>query len=453
MLAKEATMAIIDHEALARDIAQVAHPLRGERADYDPLMDLIGDASVVLLGEASHGTHEFYRARAEITQCLIAEKGFAAVAVEADWPDAYRVNRYVRGLGNDRDAADALDDFQRFPLWMWRNHEVVKLVDWLRSHNRAQPEAEQAGFYGLDLYSLYGSVRSVVDYLETVDPEAAQQARDRYAGFDHAAGEAQQYGYHVIFRSHPDCEEEALHQLLELRSRRNELVQADGLAAIDAQFAAEQNALVVKNAETYYRAMFDRAENTWNLRDQHMSDTLDALHRHLSRPGRPAKVVVWEHNSHIVDASATDRSQRGEHNVGQLARRRYGDDCRLIGFTTYSGTVTAASDWDGPAEHKRVRPALRGSCEDLLHTAGIPAFFLGLQHEKIVERLREPMLQRFIGVIYLPQTERQSHYYHARLADQYDALFHFDHGRALEPLDRTPEWELGEAPETYPSGL
>lgn len=446
-------MSIIDHEALAKDIAQFAHPLRGTHDDYDPLMDLIGDASVVLLGEASHGTHEFYRARAEITQWLIEEKGFAAVAVEADWPDAYRVNRYVRGLGEDRHAMDALDDFQRFPLWMWRNHEIVKLVDWLRTHNRARPEVEQVGFYGLDLYSLYNSVRSVVEYLEKVDPEAAERARERYACFDHAAGEAQQYGYNVLFRSYPDCEQEVVQQLLELRTHRNALLQADGLAAADAQFAAEQNAVVVQSAETYYRAMFDRAENTWNLRDQHMSDTLDALRRHLGRQGQPAKIVVWEHNSHIGDAGATDRSERGEHNVGQLTRRRYGDDCRLIGFTTYSGTVTAASDWDGPAEHKRVRPALRGSCEDLLHMAGIPEFFLDLQHEKIVERLREPMLQRFIGVIYLPQTERQSHYYHARLADQYDALFHFDHSRALEPLDRTPEWELGEAPETYPSGL
>jgi len=414
-------MSIVDQEALAKEIVQLAYPLRGERA--------------------------------EITQRLIEEKGFSAIAVEADWPDAYRVNRYVRGLSADRNAVDSLDDFQRFPVWMWRNHEIVRLVDWLRTYNRARSEAEQIGFYGLDLYSLYNSISSVVAYLETVDSEAAQRARERYACFDHATGEAQQYGYNVLFRSHPNCEQEAIQQLQELRARRSELLQATGLVAIDEQFAAEQNAVVVQNAEAYYRAMFGRTENTWNLRDQHMSDTLDALRRHLGRSGRSAKIVVWAHNSHIGDASATDRSQRGEHNLGQLSRQRYGEDCRLIGFTTYSGTVTAASNWDSPAEHKRVRPALRGSCEDLLHAVAIPEFFLDLQHESIVERLRQSMLQRFIGVIYLPQTERQSHYYYARLADQYDALFHFDHSRALEPLDRTAEWKLGAMPETYPSGL
>lgn len=446
-------MAIIDHEALTHDIAQVAHPLRGNRSDYDPLMDLVGEASIVLLGEASHGTHEFYRARAEITQRLIEEKDFTALAVEADWPDAYRLNRYIRGLSDDRHATAALDDFQRFPLWMWRNHEIVNLAEWLRSYNRARPADQHVGFYGLDLYSLYNSVRAVVEYLEAVDPEAAQRARERYACFDHASGEAQQYGYNVLFRSSPDCEEEVIQQLLDLRAHRDELIQSDGLAAADEQFAAEQNALVVKNAETYYRAMFGRSENTWNLRDQHMSDTLDALYRHLSHHGRSAKLVVWEHNSHIGDARATDRSQRGEHNVGQLIRQRYGDDCRLIGFTTHSGTVTAASDWDGPAEHKNVRPALRGSWEDLLHAVEIPEFFLNLRDEEIAKRLREPLLQRFIGVVYLPQTERASHYYHTSLGDQYDAIFHFDHSRALEPLDRTSEWTTGEAPETYPSGL
>lgn len=446
-------MARIDYESLATDISRLAHPLHGSRADYDPLMDLVGDAGVVLLGEASHGTHQFYRARAEITQRLIKEKGFAAVAVEADWPDAYRINRFIRGLGTDRHARDALGDFQRFPLWMWRNHEIVALIEGLRAHNRAQPATEQVGFYGLDLYSLHNSIRAVVDYLQSVDPAAAQRAQERYACFDHAEGEAQQYGYNVFFGAQPHCEDEVVQQLMELRTRRQELMQANGLAAADEQFAAEQNALVIKNAETYYRAMFGRHANTWNLRDQHMSDTLDALRRHLARQGRPAKVVVWEHNSHIGDASATDRSRRGEHNVGQLTRRRYGRDCRLIGFTTYSGTVTAASDWDGPAEHKRVRPALPGSCEDLLHSAGSKEFFLDLQQSNIVERLREPLLQRFIGVIYLPETERASHYYYTQLADQYDALFHFDHTRALEPLDRTSEWELGEAPDTYPSGL
>lgn len=446
-------MAITDYQALAQDIAQAAHHLLGSPQDYDPLLQMVGDASVVLLGEATHGTREFYQARADITRRLIQEKNFNAVAVEADWPDAYRVNRYLRGLSDDRHATDALDDFQRFPLWMWRNSEIVALVEWLRAYNRAQRPAAAVGFYGLDLYSLYSSLAAVVTYLERLDPDAAERARTRYSCFDHADGEAQDYGYSVLFRGQPSCEREVVEQLQALQRQRDELLRADGLAAADEQFAAEQNALVVKNAEQYYRAMFGRHDNTWNLRDQHMSDTLEALRRHLSRPGRPAKIVVWEHNSHIGDATATEMGKRGEHNVGQLARRRYGDDCRLIGFTTYTGTVTAASDWDAPAERKRVRPGLHGSYEELLHETGLDRFYLDLRKGELAERLRKPLLERAIGVIYRPETERFSHYFKSRLADQFDAVLHFDHTRALEPLDQTSEWIQGEAPETYPSGL
>lgn len=446
-------MAITDYQALAQDIAQAAHHLQGSAQDYDPLLQMVGDASVVLLGEATHGTREFYQARADITRRLIQEKNFNTVAVEADWPDAYRVNRHVRGLSNDRHAADALDDFQRFPLWMWRNSEIVALVDWLRAYNREQRQEAAVGFYGLDLYSLYSSLAAVVAYLEQLDPEAAERARERYSCFDHAAGEAQDYGYSVLFRGQPSCEHEVVEQLQALQRQREDLLRADGLAGEDEQFAAEQNALVVKNAERYYRAMFGRHDNTWNLRDQHMSDTLEALRGHLSRAGRPAKIVVWEHNSHIGDATATEMGKRGEHNVGQLARRRYGDDCRLIGFTTYTGTVTAASDWDAPAERKRVRPGLRGSYEELLHETGLDRFYLDLRKGELAERLRKPRLQRAIGVIYRPETERFSHYFNSRLADQFDAVLHFDHTRALEPLDQASEWIQGEAPETYPSGL
>lgn len=444
-------MAIIDYEALAHDIGDHAHQLRGRPSDYDPLLELIGDAEVVLLGEATHGSHEFYAARAAITKRLIEEKGFSAVAVEADWPDAYRVNRYIRGESNDPNAEAALDDFQRFPLWMWRNVDIQALVTWLWSYNRAHPSA-RVGFYGLDLYSLFSSIGAVVDYLEQVDPEAARAARARYACFDHAAGEAQSYGYGVLFGRRPSCEDEVVAQLLSLRAAREEYV-GGGLSSADAQFAAEQNARLVKNAETYYRAMFGRHDNTWNLRDQHMSDTLDALKRHLSRDGKPAKIVVWEHNSHIGDARATEMGRRGEHNVGQLVRRTYGRKARLIGFTTYTGTVTAASEWDGPAERKRVRPGLTGSVEALLHLVGIDRFFLSLQDSVVAEPLREPLLERAIGVIYLPQSERVSHYFHCRLADQFDAVFHFDRTRALEPLDATSEWDLGAVPDTYPSGM
>jgi erythromycin esterase-like protein len=446
-------MAIIDHAALAEDVRAAAHPLRGNRPDrYDPLMELVGDASVVLLGEATHGTHEFYRMRAEITQRLIREQGFNAVAVEADWPDAYRVNRYVRGAGDDRDAVTALDDFSRFPLWMWRNTDIVALTDWLHGYNRRQAAAEQVGFYGLDLYSLYGSIAAVIDYLDRVDQQAAEDARRRYGCLEFVGQEAQSYGYAVHFGYRPSCEDDVIEQLLDLRSRREQLLARDGLLADDEQFAAEQNARVVHNAERYYRNMFGRDENSWNLRDQHMSDTLDALRSHLSRQGRRAKIVVWEHNSHIGDAGATEMSRRGEHNVGQLSRRRYGDDCRLIGFTTYTGTVTCASNWDAPVQRKRVRPALTGSVEALMHATELPEFFLPMRDEGIADELREPLLERAIGVIYLPETERASHYFYCRLADQFDGLIHVDHTRALEPLDRTSEWERGE-PETYPFGI
>jgi erythromycin esterase-like protein len=446
-------MAIIDHEALASDLRRAVHPLANSRRDYDPLMDLVGDASVVLLGEATHGTHEFYRARAEITQRLIDEKDFSAVAVEADWPDAYRVNRYIRGHGDDASAEDALDDFQRFPLWMWRNRDMVSLVEHLRRHNAGRPEAAKIGFYGLDLYSLYSSVAAVIEYLDKVDPAAAEQARQRYGCLDNAAREAQAYGYGVHFGTRPSCEDDVVQQLLDLHSNRDTYIHRDGLLAEDEQFAAEQNARLVKSAERYYRTMFSYRDNSWNLRDQHMSDTLEALKQHLSRQGRPAKIVVWEHNSHIGDASATEMGERGEHNVGQLSRRRYGDDCRLIGFTTYTGTVTAASSWDGPAERKRVRPGLRGSVEDLMHSVGQERFFLPLRDEPHARALAQPLLERAIGVIYLPESERASHYFHTRLSEQFDGLFHFDRTRALEPLDPTSEWERGEAPDTYPSGI
>jgi erythromycin esterase-like protein len=446
-------MAIIDYAALADDIRDAAHPLRGTQDDrYDPLIDLVGDASVVLLGEATHGTHEFYRMRAEITQRLIREKGFNAIAVEADWPDAYRVNRYVRAMSNDQSAAEALGDFSRFPMWMWRNADIVDLVDWLHAHNSERPQSQRVGLYGLDLYSLYGSIAAVVDYLDRVDPKAAEQARRRYSCLDHVGEEAQRYGYGVYFGERPSCEDQAVDQLLDLRRRRGDLVSHDGLLAEDEQFAAEQNARVVQNAERYYRNMFGRDENTWNLRDQHMSDTLDSLRNHIARQGRTPKIVVWEHNSHIGDASATEMSRRGEHNVGQLARRRYGDDCRLIGFTTYSGSVTCASDWDAPAERKRVRPGMQGSVEAIMHATGLREFFLPLRDHPIAEQLREPLLERAIGVIYLPQSERASHYFYCRLADQFDGLIHVDQTRALDPLDRTSQWERGE-PDTYPFGV
>lgn len=436
---------------LAQALRRAASPVTGAGEDLDPILDLVGDAEVVLLGEASHGTHDFYRMRADITRRLIAEKGFTAVAVEGDWPDCYRVNRYVRGLGRDTDAASALGDFRRFPVWMWRNTVVEDFAHWLRERNRGREYAAQAGFYGLDMYSLHGSIHAVVDYLDRVDTEAAAQARERYGCFDHVGGGAREYGYGLRLGTREDCEAEVVEQLLELRESAERYVREQGLLAEEEYFAAARNAEVVRSAESYYRQMFSSRASTWNLRDGHMIDTLAALKEHLSRAGAPARIVVWEHNSHIGDARATEMGERGEHNVGQLARERFGERTRLIGFTTFEGSVSAASWWDGPVEHKRVRPALRDSHERLFHDTEAGDFFLPLRGD-VPSGLEEPRLQRAIGVIYLPETERMSHYFYCRLPRQFDGVVHLDRTRALEPLDAVSEWTRGQA-ETYPSGV
>jgi erythromycin esterase-like protein len=432
-----------------------AHPLSGAADDYDRLLALVGDARFVLIGEASHGTHEFYRTRAEITQRLIQEKGFTTVVVEADWPDAYRVNRYVRGVGDDSTANESLADFRRFPTWMWRNADVLDFVGWLRDHNDLQRTYEgKAGFYGLDLYSLYRSIEVVLAYLDTVDPEAARRARYRYSCFEDFDEDSQQYGYAASFGLSASCEREAIDQLVELQRTIGEYGRRDGQLAADEAFFVEQNARVVANAERYYRTMFGGRVSSWNLRDRHMVETLHELDVHLSRGGRPAKIVVWEHNSHLGDARATEMSARGELNVGQLVREQYGRDAVLIGFTTYSGTVTAASDWDAPAERKNVRPALAGSYETLFHATSLPSFEIDLRgNHTAAQQLLEPRLERAIGVIYRPDTERVSHYIYARLPEQFDAIIHFDHTRAVEPLERTAEWVRGDLPETYPVGV
>jgi erythromycin esterase-like protein/predicted phosphoribosyltransferase len=425
----------------------------------DVLFDLVGDARFVLIGEASHGTHEFYEARAAMTRRLIEEKGFCAVAVEADWPDAYRVNRYVRGRSQDATAEEALRGFERFPTWMWRNTATVDFAGWLRARNERTGDDERAtaGFYGLDLYSLYRSIHEVVTYLERVDPPAAARARNRYACFDIGGDEndAQAYGFAAAFGAGESCEREVVEQLVDLRRHAMEYARRDGLIAEDELFYAEQNARTVQAAEEYYRSMFSGRTSSWNLRDRHMADTLRALADHLGRlRGTPAKIVVWAHNSHLGDARMTESATRGEINLGQLVRERYPNACRLLGFTTYAGTVTAADDWGGPAERKRVRPALPGSVEELFHEAGEKEFMLRFDlPTSATEALRAARLERAIGVIYRPETERQSHYFRARVADQFDAVIHIDETRALEPLERTARWERGEVPETYPSAV
>lgn len=443
----------------AEVIGRVAIDAPGGVPPREALQELIGDARIVLIGESSHGTHEFYEARAEITKWLIEEKGFCAVAAEADWPDAYRVNRYVRGLGDDTGADEALSGFERFPAWMWRNTVVRDFVEWLRTRNRQHENngQRQAGFYGLDLYSLHRSMHEVISYLDKVDPRAAARARQRYACFDHAsADDGQAYGFSAAFGAGPSCEQEAIDQLVDMQ--RNELAYArrDGLLAEDELFYAHQNAQTVHNAEVYYRAMFSGRVTSWNLRDKHMAQTLDALLQHLDRHQDvpSARIVVWAHNSHVGDARATEVWADGQLTLGQLVRQRRGDEARLIGFSTYTGTVTAASDWGGIAERKVVRPALNGSIEELLHETGRNEFLVSAHISPgASEPLSAVRLGRAIGVIYRPETERQSHYFHVRPADQFDAMIHIDRTRALEPLEVTSLWIAGETPETYPSGL
>ena len=438
---------------IARDVLRTRAAAAAEAADsYGEIMKLTADADVVLIGEASHGTHEFYRERAVITQRLIEEHGFMAVAVEADWPDALRVNRYVRGDDADTDAAQALRGFMRFPTWMWRNADVVDFVGWLRDHNDGLDARHRVGFYGLDLYSLRASINAVITYLARVDPAAADRARRHYACFD-VAGEPTEYGYAVALGLQHPCREAVVAELVALRSRAAHYVHLDGAVAEDEYFYAEQNARVAKHAEEYYRTMLDRRVSSWNLRDRHMFDTLRKLAVHLARNRRTPKLVVWAHNSHVGNAAATDMSRRGEFNIGELVRRHCGLRTRLIGFTTATGTVSAASDWGAPVTRKTLRPPIDGSYEQLFHRVGIPRFDLLLADPIVRDICAGPMLERAIGVIYRPEAERQSHYFSAVLSAQFDAVIHIDHTRAVEPLERTPIWDAGEVPETFPSGV
>jgi len=419
---------------LVAGVREASQPLTGGARDYDPLMKLIGDARFVLLGEATHGTHEFYRERARITRRLIEEKGFTAIVIEGDWPDAHRLNRYVRGQGNDKSAEQALSGFTRFPRWMWGNRDVRDLVQWLRQHNDALPVgAPRAGIYGMDLYSLARSADAVVQHLEKVDPEAARRARERYACFAPYREDEMLYGAATVGDG-TACGPGAVQQWKELQQRAGTVTLAADPAHKEEFFSALQNARLVKNAEEYYRTQYRGGMSSWNLRDRHMADTLDELRSHLDAPGKPAKIVVWAHNSHQGDARATEMGEAGEWNVGQLMRQRHKDRVVLVGFTTYTGTVMAASAWGEPGKVQRVRPSLPGSYGALFHETGIGNFLLPLRGSKVATALAEPRLERAIGVIYLPESERASHYFEARLSQQFDAVIHFDETRAVEPL-------------------
>lgn len=458
-----------------RRAALVARPgIKLERRVLDAIPP---SARFVLIGEASHGTEEFYRMRSKITKSLIEERGFHGVAVEADFPDAFRANMWVRGLGEDATAEESLHDFIRFPQWMWRNTAVRDFLTWLRMHNETQPggtgaAAARVGFYGMDLYSLHSSAKHVVKFLETVDPPAAERAAARYRCFDKYGESATAYGMATAISHKASCAYEAiaaLREVLQHNARHAEV--SDGEVGQEMAFQAAANAAVVAGAEEYYRSMFFGDELTWNLRDSHFADTVSRIARHLERRldrehasgDGEAKLVIWAHNSHVGDARATDMGQhRGEHNLGQLMRQQYGEEeVYSVGFTTHTGTVAAADEWDAPGQKKAVRKSMPGSYENLFHRVELPEFALSLRDAdcQLREILQGPMLERAIGVIYRPRTERASHYFYARLTQQFDLVIHVDQTEAVRPLEPShPSWEeehiaKEDLPETYPFAL
>ncbi|WP_245808253.1 erythromycin esterase family protein [Deinococcus hopiensis] len=387
--------------------------------------------SVVLIGESTHGTHEFYRTRAEITRRLLAEQGFDAVIIEGDWPDAQRVNRFVRGEGTDATPEEALANFERFPEWMWRNTVVRDFVGWLREHNRTQPRANQAGFYGMDLYSAVQSRQEVMRLLGALNPGGLGKVRDRYNCLNRLAPEVDSGMPMPLEGDGNACEQGVTAVLTELQQYRTAQRGRTGVSA-EALFDLEQNARVVRNALTYERVSLDPfgGSSSWNVRDGHMFETLEAIRSHL---GPQARVVVWAHNSHLGDASATEIGRGGELNLGQLVRQKYGMAALLVGFTTHTGTVTAARNWDRPGEKRAVRPSLVGSYERLFHDTGLSSFLL-FPSRLPAAAWGDERLERAIGVVYAPETERESHYFLANLPRQFDAVIHFDVTRALEPL-------------------
>jgi protein-L-isoaspartate(D-aspartate) O-methyltransferase len=433
-------------QTLPEMIATAAEPLP-DPADslFAAAFDRYADRRVVLLGECSHGTDEFYRARAAITRRLVERHGFSFVAVEADWPDAAAINRHVRHLPA---GADDEPVFQRFPTWMWRNTAVAAFVEWLRAYNEGRGPARQAGFYGLDIYSMGASITAVLAYLDEVDPQAAAVARERYGCLTPWQKAPATYGRAVLTEGYAKCEDAVIRQCSELLSKKLDYTRDDGEEFLDAA----QNARLVAAAERYYRVMYYGGAESWNLRDTHMFETLEHL---LDAHGAGSKAVVWAHNSHIGDARHTEMgTARDEINIGQLCRERFGDEAALIGFGTHAGTVAAATDWDGDMEVKQVRPSHRDSVERLCHDAGVPRFLLHLhrkQHQALQRQLCAPRLERFIGVIYRPETELHSHYAEVSLAQQFDAYAWFDQTMAVTPLG--PQHAKPGAPETYPFGL
>jgi protein-L-isoaspartate(D-aspartate) O-methyltransferase len=431
---------------VAELVREVVEPIEDiESASVDALVERIADARLVLLGESSHGTSEFYRMRARITRELLSRRGFQFVAVEADWPDASRVDDYV--LGGRRRSKLEFTPFDRFPTWMWRNEEVDDFVAWLRAHNADHPE-HKVGFHGLDLYSLFTSIAAVLAYLDEVDPDAASVARHRYGALTPWQKDPAAYGQAVLVGRYGSSENEVVTMLREMLERRVEYARKDG----DRFFDAAQNARLVANAERYYRAMYYGSAASWNLRDGHMFDTLNAL---LAFYGPNSKGIVWEHNSHVGNAAATEMSARGEQNVGQLCRTKFGRSAYIVGFGTDHGTVAAASNWDEPMQRMTVRPAHASSYERIFHESSVVAFTLHLREPRrraVTEELKSPRLERAIGVVYRPETEVESHYFYATLPHQFDEYIWFDETRAVTPLAATAR-ASAELPDTYPFGV
>ncbi|MDH4107225.1 MAG: protein-L-isoaspartate(D-aspartate) O-methyltransferase [Gammaproteobacteria bacterium] len=430
-------------ERLQRRVDDACDPfLDIENANIDPLIDRVGDARIVLIGEASHGTSEFYRFRTRVSARLIEEKGFRLVGIEGDWPDAARIDHYVRHL---RYPPSEWTAFARFPTWMWRNSEMREFVDWLRIHNSNIAEDERIAFHGLDLYSMYSSIREILRYLDEIDPETAAIARQRYGCLTPWQSDPATYGRAALTGTYRSCEKDVVGMLKELANKHWQYASHDGERFLDAV----QNARLIANAERYYRTMYYGSRSSWNLRDNYMFETLQTLIEHYAPHG---KAIVWAHNSHVGDASATEMSSRGELNIGHLCRRAYGDGVHIIGFGTDSGTVAAASEWDGPMQVMNVRPAIAGSYERLFHETGQPGFTLALRgaDRELRLDLSRPMLQRAIGVIYRPETELASHYFQAVLPQQFDEYVWIDRTSAVDPIKTH---ELAGMPDTYPFGL
>jgi erythromycin esterase-like protein len=421
-------------------------------AGHEELLDSVGRAQFVAFGEGTHGTHDFYRHRCELTKRLIEEKGFGAVAIEADWPDTYRVNQYVRGEGHDYDAEEALRGFRRFPNWLWRNADMLDFVGWLRDFNDGMPPEKKVGIYGLDLYSLHASIEGVLCYLRERDPEAAKRARARYSCFENFGDDPQSYAFSAAVDGATSCEEEVIDQLLELRRKSARYISQTDPQSAEDFFHAEMNARIVRSAEHYYRSVFGQQAASWNIREQHMLETVQAISRHL---GADAKLVLWAHNTHVGDATFCELADRKQTSLGQLIRERFNkENVRLFGYLTHAGTTTAATEWDGPAERKSIRPATPESYEGLFHDTALRELFLDFTESgELQSALSEPRLERAIGVIYTPDAERISNYIRSVLSSRYDGVFYFDHTRAVEPLERSSEWKGGEIPETYPTSF